>query len=138
MLARFSLFNSALAFIAAFGWFYADAWRLMLEFDATRMSVVICAIYLLTTAFIGFRLKDARRGAVFVAAWLPAFGILGSVIGAVLLLHSGNLADTQTGTEFARTLIAGMSTVMVATAAGIAGMILLMAQIWFVTWELPE
>lgn len=138
MLARFLTFNSALAFIVAFGWWDADIWHLIFEFDATRMSIIICAIYLLTTVFIGFRLKSARRGAVFIAAWLPAFGILGSVIGAVILLHSGNLADTQTGTEFAKTLIAGMSTVMVATAAGIAGMILLIVQVWFVTWELPE
>jgi hypothetical protein len=124
MLVRFSLFNSALAFLAAFGWWYADLGRLLWQRDVSHMSVLIIAVYLAATAYLGFaRERASRETLTWISEGLTTLGLIGTVIA---FLMAGNAGSDNEATT------AAILSLFVTTLSGLVTAMLLQAQVRFV------
>lgn len=124
MLARFSLFNSALAFVAAFGWWYADLGRLLWQRDVSHVSVLIIAIYLAATVYLGlYREKASRDTLTWISEGLTTLGLIGTVIAFLLAGNAGS--DNEAAT-------AAILSLFVTTLTGLVSAVLLQTQVRFV------
>lgn len=124
ILARFSLFNSALAAVAIFACWYADLGRLLLERDVSHVSLLIIAIYIAATVYLGIaRERASCETLVWIAEGLTTLGLIGTVIAFLLAGNAGS--DNEAST-------AAILSLFVTTLSGLVTAALLQVQVRFV------
>lgn len=133
LLVRYSIFNSILALVAASACYFFNALGLLLIFDPTKISLLILVILIAVSVYIGLRRENASLWLIkWTARLLPAVGLIGTITGAILLLHAFGTSATTDSAHLAQELMASMAPVFITTGAGIGGMALILTQLVFV------
>lgn len=108
----------------------------LLEADATKLSFVIFAIWVLTTLNIGwisFKKQNDFELPWFSAEICMSIGMVGTIIGFILMLSGslGNIdpSNVESMKRVIADMAAGMSTALVTTLAGLISNILLKIQV---------
>lgn len=130
---RFSIFNSFVLFIIAYGIYFYNIIGLLWEYDPTRFSFIITAIYFLTTIYIGIKGNLVDYDVVhFISARLTSIGLVGTVIGIMMLMHTVGTSNLTNLTEVIAPLFKGMSTLLITTLFGMLFSLLLDFQMAFI------
>lgn len=139
MLLRFSIFNSVMAFIVAYLVYFHDAFNLLLQYDLTKFSFFIFGIYVLLTAYIGIaRYRVNERVVHFISTRLTSIGLVGTVIGIMILMHTVGVANLTNVSDIVSHLFLGMSTVLITTAFGMTFSLLTDYQMLYVLGDISN
>jgi hypothetical protein len=128
-------------------------YRYFWEVDATKLSFVIIVIFVLASVFIGLLTWQARDGdqgfarhlsaGWFASEFIMGLGMLGTLSGFLLLLQAafGGQLDLTSGAAAQKVLASmatGFATAGVTTLAGLAGSLLVKAQLINLEYQLHE
>jgi putative copper export protein len=134
--------------------FYAEtqgALSLIINNDASYLSILIMALYICTSGFLGVisyradvankeqrrKLLDRLDGAHFVAEHLISLGLLGTVIGLAMATNS-SLVEGAVIDQIVSGLKTGLSVAFYSTMTGLVTSMLLQLQLLILTRELKE
>lgn len=115
---------------------YMDGITYLLSVDATRISLGIVVIMILTTFHIGYKIfrKDNNfETAWFVAESCMSLGMIGTMLGFMMMLHDSlsdiNPQDVSAMQNLIGGMAHGMSTALVTTLAGLIASLFIKIQI---------
>lgn len=115
---------------------YFGAIDYLLETDGTRISFGITALFVLTTAHIGYVTFKGKREYDphwFVAESCMALGMIGTMLGFMLMLRDGlsniNPSDVSAMQSMIGSMAYGMSTALITTLAGLISSLAIKVQI---------
>jgi hypothetical protein len=91
---RYVVFNSACAFAVAYFAYFHGAFSLLMQYEKTHVSLLILAIYVACTLYLGVKGQAANFAAInFQRLEMTALGLLGTIVGFILMFsHAGDLA----------------------------------------------
>lgn len=117
---------------------YFDAFRLVYEADASKISFLIFGVFVVTTLWVGKLTYYAARNPDTAIGWfvsdaLQYLGLIGTVIGFILMLQT-LLSDVDTSTPGSMmgtitSMAYGMSTALFTTLLGLVTSLLLKVQL---------
>ena len=126
MTLRLTIFHSVTIFVLAYVTYFHDALRLLIEYEHTRMSFVIFAVYVACSLHLAFKREAANFKAVnFQRSEMTALGLLGTVIGIAVLGASAN-GDIDV---FKASVITHLSSIFIPAGFGIGASLLLGQQL---------
>lgn len=129
--------EALLVSIAVYFGFHKVLW----EHDQTKLSFLIIAIWLLTTAFVGWlhtlnnkeKIDHDSKSAWYLAETCLTIGMIGTVAGFLLMLGAafGNIdvSNTQTLQKALASMAAGMSTALYTTLVGLISSLFIKSQL---------
>lgn len=126
MTLRLTIFHSITIFVLAYVIYFHDALRLLIEYEHTRMSFVIFAVYVACSLYLAVKREAANFKAVnFQRSEMTALGLLGTVAGLSLLASSagGDIEAFKVG------VIAHLSSIFIPAGFGIGFSLLLGQQL---------
>jgi hypothetical protein len=130
---RWLLFNSATAFIIAYLYQFYDGLNWLIVNDPTHLSLVIAAVYVLVSGYLGYGTFKGRINAGFVS-WVPdiilGIGLVGTVVGMKILFGSLDFGDIKGSIT---QVTEGMAIATTTTAMALIASILLRVQNFFIT-----
>lgn len=141
MLLRYSIYNSLYLFILAYACVFYNAVGYLWASDPTRFSFGFIALYLMLTAYMGYKQEKANLKMVrFFANRFTSIAIVGTVIGIKLLLNTVGSSNITELTDIVKTLFSDFSTVLITTLFGIAHTVILEFQVAYVygDWDSPN
>ena len=134
----------AVALAAQLGW-----WEALWNADQTKISVLICMVYVAATGLVGIICKkkntrffnDHKNYIWFASEVVISMGMIGTVAGFLLMLSGAfagiDVSDTAGLQEVISDLAIGMSTALTTTLLGLVASVLLKLQMVVVegAWE---
>jgi len=125
--------------------FTLDLFNKLWEVDLSKMSFVTIALFAVTTLFIGYKTwrvsrknttnEDWRKaildlpGMWFYSEAMMIFGMMGTVIGFIIALHTDIAHFTGHELQVLQQMVSGISTACLATLVGLVTMVLTRQQL---------
>jgi len=117
-------------------------WEIMYSKDATKISLLICAITIFTSITIGIIAYRKNSTQItmeklwFISDALVTLGMIGTVTGFMIMMGDKfttvNFADISSLQDLFKTVGAGIGTITVTTVAGLTSSLLIKLQLQFV------
>lgn len=127
---------AVIGFIAVGIGAYIDGLDYLLSVDATKISIAIIAIMLLTTLHVGYKIYQGSKDfdtAWFIAESCMSLGMIGTMLGFMMMLRDslGNInpQDVSAMQNLIGNMAYGMSTALVTTLAGLVASLFIKIQI---------
>lgn len=124
-------------------------WEMMYYKDATKISLVICAITFFTSITIGLIAYRKRSTQItmeklwFIGEAMVTLGMIGTVTGFMIMMgdkfQTVNFADISSLQNLFKTIGSGIGTITVTTVAGLTASLLIKLQLQFVDhWAVED
>lgn len=112
---KYVTFQSLTVFVFAYAVYFQDAFWLLWQYEKTHISLMIIAIYIMSSVYLGFAGEKSNFKAVnFQRLELTSLGLLGTVIGILLMFsHAGDAA------AFKAHVISELSSIFICTGLGV-------------------
>lgn len=127
---------AVIGFIAVGVGAYIDGLDYLLAVDATKISIAIIAIMLLTTLHVGYKIFQGSKDfdtAWFIAESCMSLGMIGTMLGFMMMLRDSlgdiNPQDVSAMQNLIGNMAYGMSTALVTTLAGLVASLFIKIQI---------
>lgn len=127
---------AVIGFIAVGVGAYIDGLDYLLAVDATKISIAIIAIMLLTTIHVGYKIFQGSKDfdtAWFIAESCMSLGMIGTMLGFMMMLRDSlgdiNPQDVSAMQHLIGNMAYGMSTALVTTLAGLVASLFIKIQI---------
>lgn len=141
MLFRYVLFNTLSVLVVVLSEYFFHIFEFIWAGDVTHISLIILGLYAVLTVCIPIILylfHDMREQYEwinrirFIAMRFTSIGLIGTIVGMMMLLMSVAHVESSDLKGVFSALVAGMSTVLLTTLAGILSSVLMDFQLKFV------
>lgn len=131
-LTKYTIYHSISVFILAYAVYFHNAFNVLLVIDPTRVTLIILAIYICLSLYMGIKQNKTNFKLVkHIGNRLTSIGLAGTVIGIMMLMASIGHLDLTNINSVVGPLFSGMATVFITTLFGIIGYLLVDFQIAF-------